>query len=33
VNTQVDNDRALRLYERHGFRRRADDLLVLRREL
>ena len=29
VNTQLDNDRALRLYERLGFRRQALGLSVL----
>jgi ribosomal protein S18 acetylase RimI-like enzyme len=33
VNTQEANDRALRLYERTGFRRQRDGLAVLRLEL
>ena len=33
VNTQVDNDRALRLYERAGFRRLPVGLCVLGRNL
>lgn len=33
VNTQVDNDRALRLYERSGFRRMPVGLCVLGRSL
>ena len=33
VNTQISNERAVELYERHGFRRRTDGLAVFRRDL
>jgi ribosomal protein S18 acetylase RimI-like enzyme len=33
VNTQMTNERALKLYERAGFEREPDRLSVLHREL
>ena len=33
VNTEVDNDTALRLYQRHGFRPLPEQLVVLERAL